>query len=488
MKATRRYLEAIATALSEEDKTITFEESEQWRTDIKTRTIEYNPLDLINHDIDLVKGLLLHEYGHVKYTTETTKTKLEKEHRSIHIAYNVFEDMRIENKVSRDFGDFAIMPFDIVNSYGILRKGENIDRVKNAPKLDQFLAGLQLFIIPEGSERIINYLIGNTELENIQSSFLNAMDKGVQSNLKKFMNSISMNLLCTRAKRCYDTASIKEFTEKQLLPYIKDYLDEADSEMDFKMMVQLKKPGIGSAPPDLMPITHPIPTDNELEALFNPYISTLARKLTDILQEKQATKYSDGKKQGKLLSKNTYKVLSDEKRIFSRKTNPDKPKYVVTLILDNSGSMHGGNKVRGAYMGAYLLIKTCKKMGFDVNLIGMSDEAWTIDELSEYRLITGGGNEEIKALDYAMKLINRYDDNLLFLMTDGLACSNHAAIRRRLTKLEIKYNTDTIAIGIELPQDDINIMKRVYPRSIAVDKAELLPRAMINLMQSLIKR
>lgn len=486
MKATRNYIEAITTAIAKDEK-ITFKEGKGWATDIKNRVLHYPPNDLLQHDIDAVKGFIIHETGHINFTTETPNPILKK-HPSINQVYNVLEDLRIENEQIKKYGDFASEPLKTINSMGLLSKIENDgENLKQAPELMQYLHELQGYIIPEALE--LNATMSMHTVYDLQDKMGHITGEKIHKKvIDTLKNAMGTSNLVDMIKNCRNTEQIKDLAHKYILPYIEDLLDEADKQPDkLKGLEPTKTYGVGYQPPKLYR-SKSIPTDNELKALLSPYINTLQRRLVDILKEKSATKWNGNHKQGKLLSKNAYKVLTNDTRIFSKKNNPDKPDYTVTIILDESGSMVRGTKHPNTYISAYLLEQTCKKMGFKVNLIKMDSYPTVIKNLSDYRTIRAGGNSEMRALQEARDMLNKTDDNIVFLLTDGLACDNKNSIKQIIRDLENKYNTTLLAIGIALPSQDIEEMKQVYPNNIQAENPETLPTVMINAMRRLIAR
>ena len=68
LKANRQYIEALTSGLAE-GSDIKFKEGDRWCVDISKKTLHYNQRELNNWPIETVKGLILHETGHLKYTT-----------------------------------------------------------------------------------------------------------------------------------------------------------------------------------------------------------------------------------------------------------------------------------------------------------------------------------------------------------------------------------------------------------------------------------
>lgn len=484
MKATRTYVEAIAKTLSEHDN-ITFKEGKGWSTDIQKKIVTYDPQSLIDYDIDAVKGLLIHETGHVNFTTANKPTPEQVKHPSIQQAYNMLEDMRIEKEQVKRYKDFARVPLTTINAIGLLGKAEDTENLKKAPKLMQYLHGLQAVLLPYADYHIED-MLPYKEVAKIQDKINQTIGPELTEKINNTLNNCGTGNLVDMILNATSTDEVKDITHKYILPYCEDLLEEADKKPEKELQGLEPKDGHGRGMTEKgLNKQMTIPQDNELDLLLNPYVNTLAQKLSDILKEKAQTRFVGSHRSGKLLSRNAYKVLTSETRIFSRKNTPDKPKYTITMILDESGSMKDGIKQQHTYIGAYLLDKTCKKLGFKVNLIGMDSTARELNTIADYREIRGHGNEEIRALKLAKSKISKDDDNIIFLLTDGLTCSKPKPLIKELTD---KLNSTVIAVGIGLDQNDINTMKQEYPISIQAQEPEKLADTLIGAMQRLITR
>jgi hypothetical protein len=231
-----------------------------------------------------------------------------------------------------------------------------------------------------------------------------------------------------------------------------------------------------------------IPRDEELEQLLSPYINTLTKRLQDILVERMSTRYTGNHLSGKLLSKNAHKILADEKRVFSKKNTPNKPHYVVTMALDESGSMRGERHMN-TYIAAYLLNRTCEKLGFPVNLIMFDDDARVIPKLRDYQSkYSGGGNDEAEVIRVLKKITHKEDDNLVFILTDG-GCGYE--VRPDVEKFtKDGYIMCAVAVGLSEKnnRDDVEQLRSNYPDVVLAENVENLPAIMIAQMRKFIHR
>ena len=135
------------------------------------------------------------------------------------------------------------------------------------------------------------------------------------------------------------------------------------------------------------------------------YIQTLSQKLGDILKEKACIRYVGAYKSGRLLGKNVFKVITGSNRLFSKRNHPDKPNYVISMLLDESGSM-SGSRHYNSYIASHLIMRACQKLGFQIKFIKYGSRVEPIEKLDEYRRMEGGGNVDSLALRHVIKNID----------------------------------------------------------------------------------
>jgi hypothetical protein len=477
MKATRSYIEAITTALSDNGK-VTFKEGNGWQTNVESKVVEFNPHDLQQLDSNTVKGLLLHETGHVKYTQPVKASTIAEANKSMDDVYNVLEDIRIEKKLIDDYGAYANegLEANIANTM-ITRKKEYQDgSFNNKPKLHQLLLSML-------GENYGSRYDDNPEIEDGNYQIQHRIDQDVKERIQK----IDSRKFIRKALDAKSTQEIKELADNELYPLIKDYIEQANNAPE---PMHRPKPKPGASLRGNGKNIAQIPSDGDLDLLLSPYINTLAKRLDDVLKEKKSTRFTGNFKHGKLLSKNAFKVLTDETRIFSKKTNPDKPHYAVTMVLDESGSMQG-IRHENTYIASYLIKKACQKLQFPIKFIKLDSTAQFIgDSMEKYRThFRGGGNNEVTALQAVEKHTDPREDNLVFMMTDG-GCGNDP--KPLIRKMEKNGNYMFIAVAVGLSTKDeaeyIEILRRNYPITVTAEQVDQLPRIMIELLRKIIHR
>lgn len=470
LKTTRTYLEGLVTGLQTEK--IKFKEGKIWQTNVKTKTIEYNPLDLINKPFLVSKGLLLHELSHVKYTYPKIDTKIENKYPIMQMVYNVFEDYRVEYKTIGDYGDYAKEALSMVNEIGLAQGDQHATiNPKKPSKLMQFLNHSMAQSI--SNRYYLNYDYINNSKARI--------DEDVLEKVSKIYN------MYWDIERLKSTDDLKTFIDKNIYPIIKEYVKNEPNSKKPQPTIQLcyKNRSGARVGGDITPKSRrtDIPTDNELSGLLNPYIRTLASKLGDILQESQATRYTGNYLWGKLLSKNAYKVIiPDTTKIFSRKNTPNKPNYTITFLLDESGSMER-QKHYDTYISAFLLHEVCKKLNFKTNTVLFDNSVHIVKQLSDYRQIRGGGTNDLLAFETIKPMLNLLEENIVFVLTDGIG-NNPTAITTPL----MQKGVIIVGVGIGLDEYSTERLRKHYPHAISVPNTEALPQVMINQLSSIIHR
>ena len=497
MKANRTYIEAITTALTQETG-IRFKEGKGFSTDTEKKIITYNQNQFNQMDIEVAKGIILHEAGHLKHTYLNKPSELQKNYPVLQDIYNIAEDMRIEDKLIQEYGDFAgqsltgsnLMGLEAIqNTPEIKERAElrskygmdEIEKLKPLDKLQQFKTGFIADTIQNsynhnrldkigvyldkghGQEKYIPTLTTETRdrLDNDVNNVLNDIDSNIYSLLREAKN----------------TKELEDIIDKYIYPKIKDWIKPNQQPQQQNIQQQtIQQAGKGDCEMDKSrPV---IPSDNEIDALLKPFYTTLARRLKDVLKENATIKWNGNYRSGKLLSKNAYKVILGEDRIFSKRNNPDVPKYTISMLIDSSGSM-AGTRHYNIYHAGYLLKRACQLLGFKIRFYKYSNEVYRLDDLSGYREFLSGCNDDKQGLEKVIEDIDQSEENIVLHLTDGSLCTDITQPLNRLKAMRV----NTIGIGIETEE-----VKRVFPQSVVVKKVEELPLAIINLLRKLIHR
>lgn len=461
-------------------------------------------------------------------------------------AFDMLEDQRCESLIMKRYGGFAMKAISDMNYYGVARMIDKCHGdFTQYPKYEQYMRISHLLCLSDRHNEI-NELVGyrcNHFLEEpnqYNMMDLYWVDPKVRKHFKKTIEQVEkISWKVTNAKT---TKEVLDITVNEYLPLLKPLIDKDDkqdqdqkqnqqgkSKSDNQKGQQKQQPpqnsqndqGGNDGQSGSMPISisdqlkkdlnaevilgkdgnngkktlagtalaqlkkrQPRLSEAEAAALLRPYITTLATRLRYILQEKAATRFRGLYKQGKLLGKNTYRVLlPNEDRIFSQKSTPDTPKHAVYMAIDCSGSMDGDRETF-AFTGGVLLKHVSKELGFTVHMYefdGGCRELYRLDDYYE----KGGGTADEAAFEQIYKDASPSEDNLVFIVTDGETRDNNRG--RIMRKLEKERNAQIFGIGIG-NGISFETVKQNYPRALKVNEPKELPSALINLMRNIIHR
>lgn len=502
----RDYLEIIGSALT--DKTgVTIRAGNQWRANVKKKILEYDRNDLERLDFDLSKGLLLHELGHIKFTEPIANTTaLEKNYPEAgHDIINAFEDMRIEYQLTNELGDFAEKPLLKLNG---TVTDDNITKSNGSftdmPKLHQFL---HLTLMAKETERndYINGILGYHAGRITYDQAYNPIVKLSPEIIQKWNDNRELILdIANRTQRAGSTAELAGILDRELTPIIAEFLPEAeknplyrgtaDADDEKKLPEGMDKTG------QLRKMTKAgghlsIPDGQKRDRSELPEIGrtifeygaigrTIGQKLNDILKERRATKYTGNYTTGRLLSKNVYKILTNDNRIFSRKLENKPAGYRFYFCVDNSGSMNG-EPAYYAIQTAQILQMALEPFYLPIKYYQYGEEAREIVNFDDYRA-DGRTTNDLPALELVRNDAKSYptDEKIIFLLTDGY--TENRPERSEIIR-DLKQNHGYIfAIGIG--NFDIHGLQTNYENIVKTRTPAELPAELLKLVRSIITR
>lgn len=466
--ATRSYLEGIITALGEQEG-IVFKEDTSWFTDVEKKELHYNPHDLLSMQYLEAKGIMLHETAHCLFTEPIgDQSELEKQFTNdMRAIYNIFEDIRVEKKMHRKLGEFftesqqRIEENTFIAIYHELYQTRKIFEPEN--RLTQaLLVTISLCEENQGGSGIIN---------SYTSHFVEQSSKDIAEKLEE------LEELGYRVKTLSSTREMRDFVDTFVYPLLKEYIHpDSPQNPDIEMLMKIA----GKGPAENEERLDEIPPDKDILSLYHPYIVTMTHKLEAILKERLAVRYTGNYKRGRLLSKNVYKVIIPEvRRLFSRKNKAQKPNYVVTFVLDESGSMAGQRHVY-AYIGALVLDEVCRRLGFTRKTFIFNGRHRT-GTIQKYRDFHSGDNNEIGVLEAVGKSLNLEDDNIVFMITDGGVGKSPRPLLEEMEKKGITI----IGIGIGMSETELQTH---YPHYVCVESPEKMPKELLKLLKTIIHR
>lgn len=511
MKATEEFITILTTGLSQQTG-VTFQEGKDWMVDLDKKTLYYNKEHLLNQPFDVVRGLLLHEIGHLLFTEridETTPCVKTYGVKKIHSITNSCEDMRIEGRLIDRFGGYARSSLATIDEWSVNQHlFDHVHDYRELSRLDQFIILLLFRYYADYSSDNIAYGIGYGAERLYVDGYIQVafFDDEVKKRHRKYKALISAII-----EDCYESSTtrhMQQIVEEKLVPIIKDFLEEhKDDKQQPTPTPQLssggggggakKKPqstiiqpgGKSFSPRIEKPRTSNIDhlTEREARALLRPTISTLSHRMRDILKEHEATRYSGHYKRGKLLSRNAYKVaIPNTTRIFSKRIHPDTPKYQVYLALDKSGSMAGLNATY-TFLGGVLLRGVADQMKFPIKMYKYDYSAYPIGSLDQYKHVGNGTNDEAVLTQICTDISHTDEEveKLIFIITDGDTSRSDSFVN--LQKNINKKNGTIYGIGIGngISRD---VFKRNYKHSVVVPNVEALPGKLIALLKTIIHR
>lgn len=236
MIASKEYIDILVTGLS--NKTgVTITEGENWHVDIEKKVLTYNKNSLVNLPFPIVRGLLLHELGHILFTSpiaDNTQGVKKYGIKTITDTINIMEDTRIEGKLSVQFGSYAENSLALVDLWGIenmlFEHGGDFTRF---PKFNQFLI-IMLMAYYANHYYLIERLVGHGAEYVWDTRFKNQLhirtffDPEVTETYQKYYHSIRN--IRNNIRYADDTGVVQNIVELELMPIIEHLLDNNEDE------------------------------------------------------------------------------------------------------------------------------------------------------------------------------------------------------------------------------------------------------------------
>lgn len=510
--ASRAYIEAFVSALSNRTD-IQFIESNEFGVDLKNKIFKYDALELQRMTIQEVKGVLLHEIGHLNYSShieEHEKSEEFKKYPHLSSLYNVFEDIRIEHLMIKEFGNFALYPVANARLWGVSDNYFNIKQgiLNTMTPYNIFCGTMATLFVKDDYIPLRNIHSGYNpnipfgEIFNYANACLQPLFNTMGIYVGKLKNP---DILIKMIDGCKNTQDIMRLVDKEIVPYIRDLLEqeaqsgnkpesmhgeEGEGEEEegkegkklttsHNLRQQILRAGTKGGK-----MTNPeLPSENDIKKSFFSQTHVLAKYLEAILEEKTTIKYQGSYKRGRLIPRNVYKVKTKEHRLYSKRNHPDKPQYEVTFVIDESGSME--DYYEEAYTAAVIIDTACKKLGFKVNYIGFDGEVYVYKELP--REIHNGGTRLDQPLKQAKKMIDPDNDNIIFIITDGEISTGQYSPKRHLEALK-KMGVTIMPIGLNLSPAQKQNFKCHLPNAVFAKEMTQLVKAMAKFLKDLIHR
>ena len=473
---TKQYLDIICSALTAQSG-ISIQAGKSWSYNHKTKTLNYIEADLKNTTPLDAKSLLLHEIGHILYTTDVKKTALNKKFpKSIHEINNMAEDIRIMNLLAENFNTFASASLKQLNTSAVSEFKS--DDLKDLSMFRQVL----LYLETQGQ-----YMNGLLSYDDSYTFLHYRLPESTYSFIDK--NNHEFDKIISHCRNANNTQELADIVENELYPILEDLIKQEDQkngqgQPDHNPKSKPKKPQkLTDYEPDNGISFKGLP-ENEIEALNMPIINTLSHRFNDILKERKAVRFQGNYKRGHLNNKDVYKIITGDNRPFSRRNNPNVPDYELWLLLDSSGSMNDFDGFQTTYESAILLKAIAKKLNFNTRLFNFSDRTFEIEDLNDdYLSKCGGGTNDRNALETIIENAEKTpndSEKLLFVITDG---QSNGSLDSLFSKLErLNFTTIGVAIG------SYSVLMKRYQHRVQVPDVATLPTMLINKLKMLIKR
>ena len=229
-------------------------------------------------------------------------------------------------------------------------------------------------------------------------------------------------------------------------------------------------------------------------------------KLTDLLKDKR-----DGGKQTNLLMGRRINprafAQDDGKYFYNNRLPEEKMNLAVALLVDESGSMSGSDRITYARAASIVMYDFCRKLDIPVIVYGHTSygedvdmfayaEFDAIDNKDAYRMMdmsARSGNRDGAALRYvAERLMTRDEETkLLILISDGQPASSGyygTEAEADLRGIKREYTNKGVTMFSAAIGDDKENIERIYKDGfLDITDLQLLPMNLTRLISRYIK-
>ncbi len=165
---------------------------------------------------------------------------------------------------------------------------------------------------------------------------------------------------------------------------------------------------------------------------FQSVTSRLASKLQRLLMARQARQWIFDQDDGMIDSRKLSRIIihPEEERIYKRERDTDFRDTVVTLLIDNSGSMRG-RPITIAALSADIISRTLERCGVKVEILGFTTREWKGGNLYKLWIKNGRPNNAGRLNDLRHIIYKSADaswrkarKNLGLMLKDGILKEN----------------------------------------------------------------
>lgn len=270
----------------------------------------------------------------------------------------------------------------------------------------------------------------------------------------------------------------------------------------------------------------------ELEDKVSSLINTMQKGLERAMASRSRSVWENGRRSGSISGASLHRLSVNDDRVFRKKIDAVKMETAVTLLVDASGSMHGG-RMACATEAAFALALTLERLSIPYEVIAFTTKG-DFPATSgfnaadrELRAKVGGGgygrseliympiiksftdrlsnekkdnfawmgrgialsqNPDGECLQYAAErlLTRRERRKVMLVLSDGEPCcpGNYHAQRHHLQKVVIDLNKRGVeAVGIGIQTESV---RHYYPKHVVLHKTDDLPGEVMRQLQAIL--
>lgn len=237
---------------------------------------------------------------------------------------------------------------------------------------------------------------------------------------------------------------------------------------------------------------------------FNNAVRETANYINQIRMYAVKAKRRSGLRNGRLNTSSLYRVKTDQK-CFQRTTPGQEKKFRISVLIDESGSMHG-KKMVNTINAAYIIGKACQQAKIPVavwghtafyrqsidldHFVDFSDKSPKSME-AVFNAAACGGNVDGLALYHTLSDLasskKSPDEKLIqIIISDGAPCEAEEDVKHVVDVFKKTCDIETIGIGLQLSQYEGRAIEHIYENSLLVEDPNDLPKTLTDLLKSLV--
>jgi cobaltochelatase CobT len=281
--------------------------------------------------------------------------------------------------------------YKIDDSFSLIKK-ELIDNLSNQELFQkyslEFLKNLELFkeSKDEDEEELENAPGSSNDIENQEQEMEKDSDENQDLDIKDFNGDVDVDI--QEAIDNIDDTSIEEELDALAYPN-NEFKSEVNKDYsiyttNFDEVIEAK---------DLVTNDESLRLRNQLDNLIKPHLSTigkLANRLQRLLLAKQNTSWNFNLEEGILDNSRLHRIIANPTYplSFKQETENNFKDTVVTLLIDNSGSMRG-RSISLAAICADIIGSTLERCQVKTEILGFTTKHWKGGDSKKLWIING---------------------------------------------------------------------------------------------------